>query len=104
MRQIERECNELDWTQGAGLTTNDGASELYSGGSYRLGGTETNLPIRDLAARAAMMRLTAKEEEIQLHCGCGKQISTMPMQTTNSGDLDESGSNEKPSGTSENHG
>jgi hypothetical protein len=104
MRQIERECNELDWTQGMGLTTNDGASELYSGGSYCLGGTVTNLTIRDLAAWAAMMQLTVKEEEIQPHCGFGKQISTMPTQTTNSGDLDESGSKEKPLGTSENHG
>ena len=99
MRQIERECNELDWTQGVGLT-NDGVSERYDlGGSYRLGGTAVNLPMRELTARAAMMRLTSEEEEIQLHCGCGKQISTMPTQTINSDDLDESGSKEKPSGT-----
>jgi hypothetical protein len=93
MRQIERECNELDWTQGAGLANED-ATELYSGGSYRLGGSEANLPVRELAARAAMMRMTAEEEEIQLHCGCGQAISNVPTQTTNSNDLDESSSNE----------
>ena len=91
MRQIERECNELDWTQGAGLT-NDGLPELCSGGSYRLGGPEVNLPTRELAARATMMRKTAEEEGIQPHPGCGEQ-------TINSDDSDESTSKEKPSGT-----
>ena len=83
MRQIERECNELDWTGGAGLSAMNGddkvSSALYSGGSYRLGGSESsqiNTPVRELAARAAMMRLTAEEEEIQEHCGCGKDFST----------------------------
>lgn len=83
MRQIERECNELDWTGGAGLSAMNGddkvSSALYSGGSDRLGGSESsqiNTPVRELAARAAMMRLTAEEEEIQEHCGCGKDFST----------------------------
>jgi hypothetical protein len=84
MRQIERECNELDWTGGAGLTSmydsdDKESSALYSGGSYRLGGSESseiNVPVRELAARAAMMRMTAEEEEIQQHCGCGKEFST----------------------------
>lgn len=93
MRQIERECNELDWTHGAGLA-NDDATELYSGGNYRLGGSKANLPVRELAARAAMMRMTAEEEEIQLHCECGQTIANVMTRTTNSDDLDESSSKE----------
>jgi hypothetical protein len=93
MRQIERECNELDWTQGAGFA-NDDTTELYSGGSYRLGGSKSNLPVRELAARSAMMRMTAEEEEIQLHCGCGQTTANVMTHTTNSNDLDESSSKE----------
>lgn len=86
MRQIEKECNELDWTQGAGLSSSvegyeSATSTLYSGGSFRLGGSDTstrNVPVRELAARAAMMRLTKEEEEIFEHCGCGKQVAVTP--------------------------
>lgn len=84
MRQIERECNEMDWTGGEGLSSNavQGDQALYEGGTFRLGGggesSHVNVPVRELAARAAMMRLTAEEEEIQQHCGCGKEVSTRP--------------------------
>jgi hypothetical protein len=42
MRQIERECNDLDWTQAAGLNQSDGSEDnngaLYTTETYRLGG------------------------------------------------------------------
>ena len=79
MRQIEKECNEMDWTGGAGLSqmSLDG-DNAYSGGTYRLGGGENErsssqtINVRELAARAAEMRMTKEEEEIQNACGCGK--------------------------------
>jgi len=71
MRQIEKECNEMDWTNGSGLTTSVDSVDYISGGSHRLGGRVSDLSARDLAARAAMGRLTAEEEEIQNNCGCG---------------------------------
>ena len=96
MRQIERECNEMDWTQGSGRTTgnnyrfmnnstHDDDLDLnmsFIGGSGRLGGGEqnqsssstNNMSRRELAARAAMQRMTAEEEEIQLHCGCDQNL------------------------------
>jgi hypothetical protein len=52
-----------------------------------------------------MMRLTAEEEEIQQHCGCGKEVSTMPTETMeiDSNDVDssdgETGSTEATKGT-----
>eukprot|EP00567_Pseudictyota_dubia_P009391 CAMPEP_0197439490 /NCGR_PEP_ID=MMETSP1175-20131217/6217_1 /TAXON_ID=1003142 /ORGANISM="Triceratium dubium, Strain CCMP147" /LENGTH=366 /DNA_ID=CAMNT_0042969415 /DNA_START=120 /DNA_END=1220 /DNA_ORIENTATION=+ len=89
MRQIEKECNEMDWTQGSGSTIGGvvshegsgvgmaGHSTKFEGGTHRLGGDSDflshSLPARDLAARAAIMRLTAEEEEIQQCCGCGSK-------------------------------
>ena len=98
MRQIESECNDLDWTKGGhysstssspSLQTTDGsASSLFSGGAYVLGTAMNNsindnsssdghhphqlslLPTRELAARAAMKRLSDEEQEIQEACGC----------------------------------
>lgn len=74
MRQIERECIEMDWTQGQGLTRE--SDDIPEGGTYRLGGNShksSNLSARELAARAAMMRLTTEEREIQDNCGCGRE-------------------------------
>jgi hypothetical protein len=106
MRQIEQECNELDWTRGEGLSSSDNVDSssstttLYTGGTYRLGGGENNnssntqqLPVRELAARAALLRLTAEEEEIQEHCGCGRNVSV--METTEAKTTDNEDSNEK---------
>lgn len=81
MRQVEKECYEMDWTQGAGLSENmimDNHATAYQGGTYRLGGkadnaSQTMLP-RDLAARAANMRISAEEQEIQDACGCGSMV------------------------------
>jgi len=84
MRQIERECNELDWTQGQGLVTGGPTKRTmdtslfdqtgqFEGGTFRLGGVPIEpaegTPKRDLAARAALLRLTAEEKEIKRHCG-----------------------------------
>jgi hypothetical protein len=89
MRQIEKECNEMDWTQGAGLSTPDmGTTDsVFEGGTYRLGGGETssasvnsNNPLsrREVLAQAALERMTAEEEEIQDNCGCGRQDLFLP--------------------------
>jgi len=81
MRQIEQECNKLDWTQGQGLAPHlDGDTDTVTGGTYRLGGGDLSqghaLPARELAARAAMLRLTTEEEEIYQNCGCGQSEET----------------------------
>jgi hypothetical protein len=105
-RQVERECTALDWTGGAGLSSAGNAaagsatstSTLYTAGTYRLGGgagaaadgaggetsTSTSATdrasVRELAARAALLRLTAEEEDIQQNCGCGRQDLFLPRQ------------------------
>jgi len=98
MRQVERECNDLDWTKdgntlggvdgnSAGNFGNElGETSPYQGGTYRLGGdmgpmlhsssSTQPLTTRELAARAAMMRLSKEEEEIQEACGCNLLQST----------------------------
>ncbi|KAL7565257.1 hypothetical protein ACA910_014552 [Epithemia clementina (nom. ined.)] len=105
MRQIEKECNELDWTQGAGLSRTTESLLPYQGGTYRLGGGEgdtskdgTNhknstsqhhrrgqqhqqqrhLSHRELALRAALQRMTAEEQEIEQNCGCGRADVFLP--------------------------
>jgi hypothetical protein len=91
-RIVEKECTELDWTKGAGLSSDAGAAAgsnntLYTAGTYRLGGTDETTTsqtdrasVRELAARAALMRLTAEEEEIQQNCGCGRSDLFLPRQ------------------------
>lgn len=82
MRQIESECNEMDWTQGSGLADMR-LDSAYEAGSYRLGGgTSTNLSARELAARAAMTRLTAEELEIYDNCGCGGEAKFLPSENS----------------------
>ena len=88
MRQIESECNEMDWTQGAGLSALEAAVDTaFEGGTYRLGGSHKHrdnssengsLSRRELAARAAMQRMTVEEEEIQNNCGCGRNDLFLP--------------------------
>jgi hypothetical protein len=84
MRQVEKECNELDWTRDGHVTGGishansmdvDAANDSYTGGTYVLGSADSTrsqqmMSTRELAARAAMMRLTAEEQEIQEACGC----------------------------------
>lgn len=85
MRQIEAECNDMDWTQGAGLSSmNDSVSTArFEGGTFRLGGNSrevganvqpnTSLSRRELAAQAALQRMTSEEKEMESHCGCAHQ-------------------------------
>lgn len=76
MRQIERECQALDWTNGAGITTNDNQDNemvSYTAGTFRLGGGHVDsdtMSVRELAASAAERRMTAEEKEIEQNCGC----------------------------------
>mmetsp|Transcript_25461 Transcript_25461/g.38443 ORF Transcript_25461/g.38443 Transcript_25461/m.38443 type:complete len:354 (-) Transcript_25461:120-1181(-) len=77
MRQIERECTDMDWTNGKGISlTEKEDCSSYTGGVYTLGGkthpSDQLLSPRELAARAAETRLTAEEIEIQQNCGCGR--------------------------------
>ena len=82
MRQIEKECNDLDWTGGLGLQSlEDTGMAAYSGGTYRLGGNsaiEHPRTARDLRAHAAMNRMTREEEEIEESCGCGQEALFLP--------------------------
>mmetsp|Transcript_25781 Transcript_25781/g.30384 ORF Transcript_25781/g.30384 Transcript_25781/m.30384 type:complete len:382 (+) Transcript_25781:62-1207(+) len=89
MRQIEQECNDMNWMQGPGHTTgnyfvagpssidtstDDNSNHAIQGGTYILGGKRVNtsklLSARELGARAAMMRLSEEEKEIEQSCGC----------------------------------
>jgi hypothetical protein len=83
MREIERECLHLDWTQGAGLSSGTIITTMestFTGGTFRLGeGTNEddslhNLTTRELAARAALARMTTEEVEIEQNCGCGRDL------------------------------
>ena len=86
MRQVEKECNEMDWTQGSGLSDNlivENHRTEYQGGAYRLGGeqvdnTSQTMTQRELSARAAMTRLSAEEQEIQDACGCNGMVHHSP--------------------------
>lgn len=80
MRQIKSECLEMDWTKGNGTTTDTEGNNMtnVTGGTYVLGGksqNETRLSARELAGRAAMLRLSAEEEEVRQNCGCGHEQS-----------------------------
>jgi len=91
MRQIEKDCNEMNWTKGTGQSLGGrgshsqysdeyddvGIDQLYIGGTGRLGGsddTTKHLTRRELMARAAMTRISTEEEEIEMNCGCGAEI------------------------------
>ena len=85
MRQIERECNEMDWTQGSGTTVLENG-QAYVAGSYRLGGSASNSDdsAGELAARAAMQRLASEEQEIYDNCGCGREAKFLPPSSNGS--------------------
>jgi WLM domain. len=100
MRQIEKECNELDWTRYGqklgGQTSTLGENthlsseynmddSIFQGGTYRLGksddntrdiehhinGTRQPASARDLAAKAALNRLGKdREQQKKGDCGC----------------------------------
>lgn len=100
MRQIDKECNGMDWTKGVGHHSSssllydnvsssqnnnddDESSSLFLGGTYVLDGSSITtrnkakdglsdkFSIRELAARAAMKRRLSEEEKVgQDGCGC----------------------------------
>jgi len=72
MRQIKKECLELDWTRGNGTMIEEPSLQ---GGTYTLGGSknDSGLTVRQLAGRAALLRLSADEEEVCQNCGCGHE-------------------------------
>jgi len=78
MRKIKRECLQLDWTEGNGTTPwfPSNTTDVV-GGTHRLGGIQhgSSLSAQALAGRAALIRLSAEEAEIEKNCGCGKQFS-----------------------------
>merc|ERR1712181_3865 len=75
MRQIKRKCLDLDWTRGEGTSSDDGTTSV-TGGTYILGGQKpSGMQARELAARAAMIRLSAEEDEVNRNCGCGHEKS-----------------------------
>jgi hypothetical protein len=85
LRQIEQECNAMDWTEGAGLSTEANADfSVFEGGTFRLGGesgdptTTASRSRRELAAQAALRRITVEEEEIANNCGCNRNDLFLP--------------------------
>jgi hypothetical protein len=83
MRLVERECTSMDWTNGAGLSSVPAMpGTLYSGGTYRLGGSSDlehcQQPLRELAAQAALSRMTEEEHDIEQNCGCGQKDLFLP--------------------------
>ena len=113
MRQVEKECNEMDWTQGSGQSTGSAApihrpidsgksdfvGDIYEGGKFRLGGRSGNesraLSARELAARAALSRLNAEEAEIQRACGCASEKCNQKFPAPNEPSANNFGSNRK---------
>lgn len=109
MRQIEQECNEMNWTKdGVALggssasgnyytaEMNDNVGSNYVGGTYRLGGdansSKNMLTRRELAARAALMRMSKEEEEIEEACGCNvnrNQPILTESKTTSNDDIED---------------
>lgn len=94
-RQIEKECNELDWRRhsghmlgGDGLTLGgnpnfssdalEALDDKVYGGTFRLGHggddtvlhNEQHISKRELAAKAALMRMSKEDESITFACGC----------------------------------
>ncbi|CAG8579640.1 13655_t:CDS:2, partial [Acaulospora colombiana] len=85
-RQLNKDVVSMDWTVSKGhKISNDeyynppedtDEDELYEGGTFMLGGDPTrtkNLPMRELLAEAALIRLTKEEQELNDGCGSGKK-------------------------------
>lgn len=109
MRQIEKECNELDWTRdghrSGGLSTSadssyNGETDDYSvlGGTYVLGSKNNSTLLtnnsqgmskRELLARATEMRLTEEEMQIQDACGCFENLTVVSESRTDAMDVED---------------
>jgi len=85
MRQIKKECVDLDWTHGQGVDVGgpDGVDKVRGstmaahGGTYALGGNTSEMlqrSPRELMAQAALQRWSPEEEEVVQNCGCGHNI------------------------------
>jgi hypothetical protein len=98
MRQIEKECNELDWSrygqklggenklthQNYGKIDCDIPNSTFLGGTYKLGSNDDGnylssnnalletgpVPARELAAKAALQRRNKHKQQDQQGCGC----------------------------------
>ena len=101
MRQIEREIVELDWKNsnsrnigGSSMTsdyynpstTTFSAQETGSTGVHRLGGgtdpvIQQFIPARYLAGTAAIMRLSAEEQEVEDNCASGRENDVHKINT-----------------------
>lgn len=76
MRQVEKDCTELHWSQNGGHGLGGASSNVvemdvehsdtYQGGTYQLGGSNSNyhdqLSARQLASQAALLRLNRKRD------------------------------------------
>ena len=101
MRQIEREIVELDWKNsnsrsigGSSMTsdyynpstTTSSAQETGSPGVHRLGGgtdpvIQQFIPARYLAGTAAIMRISAEEQEVEDNCASGREHDVHKINT-----------------------
>ena len=78
MRQIKKDCLELDWTQGEGTSSVDihVESDGVNGGTFILGGVHddntatANLSPRELARRAAIRRLATADAAAGMSAQC----------------------------------
>jgi hypothetical protein len=82
-RHLEKEVLALDWTQQGGHVAGQAGKEFFEatpssnqgafqGGTFVLGGDgqrQASVPLRELAAEAAILRLTKEEEEMMHSCG-----------------------------------
>jgi len=79
MRQVEKESNENDWTNGAGISSLPGPGQAqFAGGVGRLGGAAvpphahtTQKGKSAFLADMTEMRLSQEEQEVCDNCGCG---------------------------------
>jgi hypothetical protein len=90
MRQVEEECTSSVYNTSSPSATAPSSILTFAGGSGRLGGDDIVLqdntipvPVRELAARAALLRLSLEEQEICQHCGSFGQSSGISAECHN---------------------
>mmetsp|Transcript_27360 Transcript_27360/g.65760 ORF Transcript_27360/g.65760 Transcript_27360/m.65760 type:complete len:383 (-) Transcript_27360:111-1259(-) len=107
MRQIEEECNELDWRRdgrkSGGASSDNSAycdeTNSYTGGTYILGSNNHNVGTltessrgitkREIIARATEMRLTEEDKQIRNACGCFQDSPVVSESRTKTMDMRE---------------
>jgi hypothetical protein len=90
MRQIKRECQQMDWTQGNGISSVNGEiyvdRSLVQAGTYRLGGADNDtvnnnkLSPRERAGRAAIRRRGGNSQQCH-DCDNGSDSNSPPAHT-----------------------